>query len=179
MVRLTIWYQLFLEFWLIGTCFFAHPLDQRAVTRLENVRQLNIRRGKKLDFQLSHRQSPMYCLFNYIKLRISHIIFVSQFSWFLILTRKEKPWELNALRFRKSKCCAKISRNLLKDVLLYFLSKNNMVYSYLLQSSVDWDILQCSGLSKLESFRRKQEKKYLIPATFSSFKVWSESFKLS
>ena len=29
---------------------------QRAVTRLENVRQLNIKRGKKLGFQLSYRQ---------------------------------------------------------------------------------------------------------------------------
>ena len=37
---------------------FAHPRDQRAVTRLENVHQLNIRRDKKLGFQLSHRQPP-------------------------------------------------------------------------------------------------------------------------
>ena len=35
---------------------FAHPRDQRAETRLKNVRQLNIMRGKKLDFELSHRQ---------------------------------------------------------------------------------------------------------------------------
>ena len=35
---------------------FAHPRDQRAVTRLENVPQLSIRQGKKLGFQLSHRQ---------------------------------------------------------------------------------------------------------------------------
>ena len=37
-------------------CLFALPRDHRAVTGLENVRQLNIRRGKKLGFQLSHRQ---------------------------------------------------------------------------------------------------------------------------
>ena len=29
---------------------FAHPRDQRAVTYLENVHQLNIRRKKNLDF---------------------------------------------------------------------------------------------------------------------------------
>ena len=53
-VRLTIWHQIFLEFWLVDTWFFAHPCDQRAVTRLENVHQLNTRRGKKLGLQLSH-----------------------------------------------------------------------------------------------------------------------------
>ena len=36
--------------------FFAYPRDQRAVTRLENVRHLNIRRGKKEGFRLSHTQ---------------------------------------------------------------------------------------------------------------------------
>ena len=49
-VRLTIWHHLFLEFWLVDTWFFIHWGHQRAVTRLENVRQLNIRRGKKLGF---------------------------------------------------------------------------------------------------------------------------------
>ena len=34
-------------------CSWRH---QRAVTRLENVRQLNIKRGQKLGFQLAHRQ---------------------------------------------------------------------------------------------------------------------------
>ena len=58
-VRLTIWHQLFLEFWLVDTWFFAHWRDQRVVTCLENVRQLNIRQGKKLGFQFSHRQ-PLY-----------------------------------------------------------------------------------------------------------------------
>ena len=56
LVRLTIWYQLFLEFWLVDTWLFAHPRDQRAVTRLEYVRLLNISRGKKLSVQWSHRQ---------------------------------------------------------------------------------------------------------------------------
>ena len=36
--------------------FFSQSRDQRAVTRLENIRQLNIRRDKKLSFQLSHAQ---------------------------------------------------------------------------------------------------------------------------
>ena len=36
--------------------FFNIFFHQRAVTHLENVRQLNIRRGKKLGFQLSLRQ---------------------------------------------------------------------------------------------------------------------------
>ena len=52
----TIWYQLFLEFWLIHTWIFAHWRHQRAVTSLENVRQLNERWGKKLDINLLHRQ---------------------------------------------------------------------------------------------------------------------------
>ena len=55
-VRPAIWHHLFLEFWLVSTWFFAHWRHQRAVTHVENVRQLNIRRGKKLGFQLSHRQ---------------------------------------------------------------------------------------------------------------------------
>ena len=55
-VRLTIWHDLFLKFWLVDTWFFAHWRHQRAATRLENVHQLNIRQGKKLVFQLSHRQ---------------------------------------------------------------------------------------------------------------------------
>ena len=55
-VRLTIWHNLFLEFWLVNPWYFTHWRHQRAVTCLENVRQLNIRRGKKLGFQLSYRQ---------------------------------------------------------------------------------------------------------------------------
>ena len=35
---------------------FAHPRAQHAVIRLENVRQLNIRRDKKFDIRVSHRQ---------------------------------------------------------------------------------------------------------------------------
>ena len=57
-VRLTIWHQLILELWLVDTWFFAHTRNQHNVTRLENVRQLNIRRGKKLGFQSSPRQPP-------------------------------------------------------------------------------------------------------------------------
>ena len=54
-VRLTMRHRLFLEFRLVGTWFFAHWRHHRAVSRLENVRQSSIRRGKKLDFQLSHK----------------------------------------------------------------------------------------------------------------------------
>ena len=58
-VRLTIWHYLFLEFWLVvDTWFFACWLHQRVVAYFENVHQLNIRRGKKLGFQLPHRQPP-------------------------------------------------------------------------------------------------------------------------
>ena len=49
--RLTILHHLFLDFWLVNTWFFAHWRHQRAVTSLKNLRQLNIRRGKKLGFQ--------------------------------------------------------------------------------------------------------------------------------
>ena len=55
-VCLTIWSHLFREIWLVNIWFFAQGHQQRAVTYLENVRQLNIRRGKNLGFQLSHRQ---------------------------------------------------------------------------------------------------------------------------
>ena len=55
-VCLTIWHHLFLVFWLVNTWFFAHWRHQRAVTHPKNVRQLNIKRGKTLGFQLSHRQ---------------------------------------------------------------------------------------------------------------------------
>ena len=58
-VPLTIWHQLFLEFWLVNTWFFAYLREQYAVTCLENVRQLNITRGKKLGFQLSNTQPPI------------------------------------------------------------------------------------------------------------------------
>ena len=55
-VPLAIWNHLFLEFWLVDTWLFTQSRDQRAVTCLENVQELNIRWGKKLDFQLSHTQ---------------------------------------------------------------------------------------------------------------------------
>ena len=40
---------------MVNTWLFAH-WHHRAITHLENVCQLNIKRGKKLSFQLSHRQ---------------------------------------------------------------------------------------------------------------------------
>ena len=55
-------HHLFLEFWLVYTWFFTHWRHHRAVTRLENVRQSNIRRDKKLGFQLSHKHSVRYSL---------------------------------------------------------------------------------------------------------------------
>ena len=51
------WHHLFLEFWLVDTWLLAYWRYQRAATRLENVRQLNIRQGKKLGFKLFHRWS--------------------------------------------------------------------------------------------------------------------------
>ena len=57
--------HLFLEFWLVDTWLFADWRHRRAVTRLENVRQSNIWRGKKLGFQMSH-EHPLYCIFMYL-----------------------------------------------------------------------------------------------------------------
>ena len=54
-VRLTMRYHQFLEFWLVDTWFLTHWRHHRAVTHLENVLQSNIRRGKKLGFQLLHK----------------------------------------------------------------------------------------------------------------------------
>ena len=54
-VCLKMMHHLFLEFWLVDTWFFTHWRHHRAATCLENVRQPNIRRGKKLGFQLSHK----------------------------------------------------------------------------------------------------------------------------
>ena len=53
-VRLTIWHHPFLEFWLINAWFFAHWRHQRAITRLNIMRQLNISWGEKLGFQLPY-----------------------------------------------------------------------------------------------------------------------------
>ena len=58
-VRLTMRHHLFLKFWLVDTWFFADWRHHRAVTRLESVRQSNIRRGKKLGVQLSHKH-PLF-----------------------------------------------------------------------------------------------------------------------
>ena len=89
-VPLTIWYHLFLEFWLVNTWIFAHWRHQRTVTRLENERQLKIRRGKKLGFQLSEKHPiftssvvdyfGIWCVCNYSRLwweSLHHIIFSS------------------------------------------------------------------------------------------------------
>ena len=57
-VRLTMRHHLFLKFWLVDTWFFADWRHHRAVTRLENVRQSNIRRGKKLGVQFSQKHPP-------------------------------------------------------------------------------------------------------------------------
>ena len=54
-VCVRIWYQLFLWFWMVHTWIFAHWRHQRAVSRLENVRQLNERWGKRLDISLLYR----------------------------------------------------------------------------------------------------------------------------
>ena len=49
-VRLTIWCQLFLYFWLVHTWVFAYPRGQHSVTHLKNVRQLNLRWGQKATY---------------------------------------------------------------------------------------------------------------------------------
>ena len=54
-VPLIIWHHLFLKFWLVDTWFFAHWPHQGAVTRLENVHQLNVSWDKNLGFQLSQK----------------------------------------------------------------------------------------------------------------------------
>ena len=59
-VRLTIWHHLLLEFSLVSTWFSPNRRHQRAVTRLEIVRQLNIRKDEKLGFQWSQRQPLWY-----------------------------------------------------------------------------------------------------------------------
>ena len=69
----------FLEFWLTDTWIFVYWRHQRALTRLENVRQLNIRRGKKLGFQLSYRHL-LYIVNNIIEI----IAEVSEFNLFFL-----------------------------------------------------------------------------------------------
>ena len=70
-VRLTISYQLFQEFWLVHTFFFVYSRHQDISTRLENVRQLNERWGKKLDIKLSNRQS-LNAVYRHSLLEITH-----------------------------------------------------------------------------------------------------------
>ena len=109
-VHLTIWHQLFLiaEYWLVDTWFFAHPRDQRAVTRLENVHQFNKKRGKKLGFELSHRQ-PLIGVFagiQYNRAWIIHSTFsealerllMSRFIWERNITFSDKIKEYFAER---------------------------------------------------------------------------------
>ena len=55
LVHLTMRHHLFLVFWLVDIWFFTCWCHHSAVTCLENVLQSNIRRGKKLGFQLSHK----------------------------------------------------------------------------------------------------------------------------
>ena len=69
----------FLKFWLADTWIFVYWRHQRALTRLENVRQLNIRRGKKLGFQLSYRHL-LYIVNNIIEI----IAEVSEFNLFFL-----------------------------------------------------------------------------------------------
>ena len=58
--KLTIWYSLSCSLALaISQVLIGWHLIFCAVTRLQNVRRLNIRRGKRLGFQLWHRQPHM------------------------------------------------------------------------------------------------------------------------
>ena len=94
-VTLTMWHHLFLEFWLLNTWFLAWWCHQRAVTHLENVRQLNIRRGRKLGFKLTHTQplklreakSTLMKYFHEHSLSISKIIFAFLFSVHMMMSR--------------------------------------------------------------------------------------------
>ena len=54
-VRLSIWHQSFLELWLVDSWFFAHPRDQRAVTRLEKMFRKRFRRNKSPDMLLDDK----------------------------------------------------------------------------------------------------------------------------
>ena len=69
-VPLPIWHHLFFEFWLVNTWIFTHWSHQRAVTGLENVCQLNVRRGKKLGFQLSQKHPRCWYQSSKIKLNV-------------------------------------------------------------------------------------------------------------
>ena len=77
-VRLTIWHQLFLEFWLFDTCFFAHSRDQCAVTHLKNVHQLNKRRGEKSGFQ--SQIDNLYILTHFWMLSMVVTVFETEFT---------------------------------------------------------------------------------------------------
>ena len=48
-------HHLFLKFWLVDTWFFADWRHHHAVTHLKNLPQSNIRRGKNLGVQMSHK----------------------------------------------------------------------------------------------------------------------------
>ena len=76
-VCLTVWHQLILKFWLVNTSFFAHSRDQRSVTHLKNVRQLNKRRGKKLS---EFRVVNLYVLTNFWMLSMVVTVFEAKFT---------------------------------------------------------------------------------------------------
>ena len=79
-------HHLFLEFWLVDTWFFTHWRHHRDVTYIEYVRQPNIRRGKKLGFQLSHKHALLWnTIFTYHHRyqnaqRITHTKILSNFA---------------------------------------------------------------------------------------------------
>ena len=75
-LTITIWHHLFLKFWLANTWFFAHWHHQSVVNRLEDVRQLNIKRGQKLDFQLSHRQPLSHEIYHSLRKRLDIQYFI-------------------------------------------------------------------------------------------------------
>lgn len=56
-VSLKMWHQIFLEFWLVYTWFFAHPPDQR----VSKIYASWMKGEAKSCFQLSHRQPPKLC----------------------------------------------------------------------------------------------------------------------
>ena len=59
---------------------FAEWRHHRAVTCLENVRQSNIRTGKKLGVQLSHKHPPVVKYYNILSL-LSVVLTIAIIFW--------------------------------------------------------------------------------------------------
>ena len=99
-VGLTIWHHLFLEFWSVSTWCFAHWRHQRAVTRLKNVRHINLIRGKKVrkfDSCLKLMMQIFKIFF------IKHVLLKGFYQKLLqssaVFQQRNKPWNVLRLNF--------------------------------------------------------------------------------